>query len=161
MADPEEPVWTADGDHRPAREVISAWQAAGEGGDAVAAATCLAGEVTVLLPMIGRYRFCGTESMQQMLAAAFDLIEDLRYESVSYGQGLWTLAYCARIAGHPTTATQRLKLGADGAISEITLPGSAPKVFVDAMERIGPRLVAPPRPRSGQRRARRGRPTPE
>lgn len=156
----EKPTGTMEGSRSPACGRIAAWRVAGECGDAAAAVACLAGEVIVLLPAVGRYRFCGRESMRQMLAVAFDLIEDLRYESVTDGGGPWTLSYCARIAGHPITATQRLKLDSDSLICEITLPGSVPKVFVDAMERIGPRLVAPPRPRPGQRRASRGRPAP-
>ncbi|WP_018506386.1 hypothetical protein [Parafrankia discariae] len=166
VADLEEPAWATEDGPGSAREVVSAWRMASEGGDAAAAAVCLAEEVTVL-PMIGgqrlagKYRFRGRESMRRMLVAAFDLIEGLRYESVTDVGGLWALPYHARIAGHPAAGTQRLKLDSGGLIGEITLLGSAPKVFVDEMERIGPRLVAPPRPRPGQRRARRGRPEPE
>ncbi|MCL9761286.1 hypothetical protein [Frankia sp. AiPa1] len=136
--------------------MITAWQAATEDRDAVAAAACLADEVRVVPPNVGRYRFRGRASMRLMLTAAFGFIDDLRYTGVIDSIGVWTLPYQARIAGRPITTIQRLRLGADDLICELTLPGSPPMEFVLAMERIGPRLVAPPEPRP--KRRTRGRP---
>lgn len=59
----------------------AAWRAAGERGDVEAAGRCLAPGIEVVSPLTAQFRFCGPHQVQDMLAAAFEVISDIRYHT--------------------------------------------------------------------------------
>ena len=93
---------------------IAAWRAAGEDGDAAAAARCLAPEVAVISPLTARFRFHGPAQVTDMLAAAFEVIRDIRFHTEVGGGDTWALFYHARAGRDAVEEAQLIRLNGAG-----------------------------------------------
>jgi hypothetical protein len=129
---------TVDGTHD---QAIAAWRSAGEAGDARAAAETLSADVEVISPLTERFRFRGRDQVTEMLAAAFEVISDIRFHT-AVGEGpTWALFYHARVGRQAVEEAQLLRLDEAGLIREITLFGRPLPALTAVMTDIGPRLL--------------------
>jgi hypothetical protein len=120
---------------------IAAWRAAGESGDAAAAAAALSPDVEVISPLTAAFRFHGRGQAGPMLASAFEVIHDIRYHTQVGGDDVWALFYRARAGREPVEEAQLLRLGDDGLIRELTFFGRPLPALTTVMAGIGPRLL--------------------
>jgi hypothetical protein len=122
-------------------ETIAAWQAAGESGDALAAARCLADDVEVISPLTAQFRFRGRDQVAEMLGAAFDVISGIRFHT-AVGTGYTrALFYHAHAGREEIEEAQLLRLDPAGLIHELTLFGRPMPGLAAVMADIGPRLL--------------------
>jgi hypothetical protein len=119
----------------------AAWRAAGEQGDAEAAAGCLADEIEVISPLTARFRFRGPTQAQHMLAAAFEVISDIRYHTEVGERDTRALFYRARCGREEVEEAQLLRFDPAGRIVELTLFGRPLPALTAVMARIGPVLL--------------------
>jgi hypothetical protein len=120
---------------------ITAWCAAGESGDAAAAAFCLAPEVELISPLTAQFRFHGPAAVTDVLASAFEVISDIRFHT-QVGEGdTWALFYRGRVKAEELEEAQLLRLNRDGLIREITFFGRPLPALTEVMAGIGPRLL--------------------
>ncbi len=136
-ADPLEPV-----------DVVERWQRAGEALDSAAAAACLADDVVVISPLTAAFRFRGRARAQEMLHAAFDVIDAIEYHTVVTDPDGRTRAlfYRGRCGRQEFEEAQLLRLDAEDRIAEVTLFGRPLPGLTAVMARIGPELVREHRP---------------
>lgn len=130
-------------DHDPDRydATIAAWRSAAEQGDAVAAVRCLAPDVEVISPLTARFRFVGPAQVGDMLAAAFEVLTDIRFHT-SVGTGATrALFFHARTRREEVEEAQLLRLDDAGLIRELTLFGRPLPALTTVMGDIGPRLL--------------------
>jgi hypothetical protein len=120
---------------------IGAWRAAGEAGDAVAAAACLARNVEVISPLTASFRFRGPAQVTDMLASAFEVIHGIRFHTEVGAGDTWALFYHARAGREPVEEAQLLRLDDDGLIRELTIFGRPLPALTTVMAGIGPRLL--------------------
>jgi hypothetical protein len=120
---------------------IVAWRAAGESGDAMAAARCLAPDVEVISPLTAQFRFHGPAQVTDMLAAAFEVIHDIRFHTEVGDGDTWALFYRARAGRVEVEEAQLLRLNPDGLVRELTLFGRPLPALTEVMAGIGPRLL--------------------
>ncbi len=126
---------------RSSDQVVSAWRAAGERGDAPAAAECLASNVTVISPLTAQFRFHGRDDARDMLVAAFEVIHDIRFHTEVGDANTRALFYHAYAGDQAIEEAQLLRLDADGLIVELTLFGRPLPGLTAVMADIGPRLL--------------------
>jgi hypothetical protein len=120
---------------------IAAWRAAGENGDATAAAATLAPDVQVISPLTASFRFHGPAQVMDMLASAFEVIHDIRFHTeVGDGQ-VWALFYHARAGREAVEEAQLIRLDEQDRIRELTLFGRPLPALTTVMAGIGPRLL--------------------
>src|SRR5690606_21344528 len=62
-------------------KTTAAWKAAGERGDAAAAAECLAEGAELVSPLTAQFRFCGRERVGEVLTVAFQVVDGIRYHT--------------------------------------------------------------------------------
>jgi hypothetical protein len=120
---------------------IAAWRAAGESGDAAAAGRCLASEVEMISPLTEAFRFRGPAQVTEVLTAAFEVINDIRFHTELGSGDTWSLFYHGRAGRDPLEEAQLLRLNADGLIRELTLFGRPMPALTQVMAGIGPRLL--------------------
>jgi len=120
---------------------IDAWCAAGESGDVVAAARCLASDVVAVSPLTGSFRFEGVPQVTDMLASAFEVIHDIRYHTVVGDGDTWAVFFNAVAGREPVEEAELLRLDADGLIRELTFFGRPLPALTTVMQGIGPRLL--------------------
>jgi SnoaL-like domain len=120
---------------------IVAWRAASESGDTAAAARCLAPDVEVISPLTAQFRFHGPAQVTDMLAAAFEVIHDIRFHTEVGDGDTWALFYRARAGRVDVEEAQLLRLNHDGLIRELTLFGRPLPALTEVMAGIGPRLL--------------------
>jgi hypothetical protein len=120
---------------------IAAWRAAGENGDATAAARCLAPDVQVISPLTAQFRFHGPAQVTDMLAAAFEVISEIRFHTEVGDGDTWALFYHARAGREAVEEAQLLRLDGNGLIRELTLFGRPLPALTAVMAGIGPRLL--------------------
>ena len=120
---------------------IAAWQAAGESGDAAAAARCLAPDVEMISPLTAAFRFRGPAQVANVLTAAFEVIHEIRFHTVLGADDTWSLFYHARAGRDPLEEAQLLRLDGAGLIREITFFGRPLPAVTQVMAGIGPRLL--------------------
>lgn len=122
-------------------ETVAAWRAAAERGDAEGAVRCLAPDVEVISPLTAQFRFRGREQVGEMLAAAFEVLSDIRFHT-SVGTGdARALFFHARTSREEVEEAQLLRLDADALIRELTLFGRPLPALTTVMRDIGPRLL--------------------
>jgi hypothetical protein len=122
-------------------ETVAAWRAAVESGDAEAAAQALAPDVTVVSPLTAQFRFHGRQQAQDMLAAAFEVIGDIRCHT-EVGEGRTRALFChGRVGRENIEEAQLLRLAENGLIQELTLFGRPLPGLTAVMADIGPRLL--------------------
>lgn len=122
-------------------ETIAAWRAAAERGDAAAAVRCLAPDVVVISPLTARFRFHGPGQVADMLAAAYEVLTDIRFHT-SVGAGdTRALFFHARAGREEVEEAQLLRLDRDGLIRELTLFGRPLPALTTVLRDLGPRLL--------------------
>ncbi|MFC7740919.1 hypothetical protein ACFQXA_07895 [Nocardiopsis composta] len=62
-------------------KTTAAWKAAGERGDAAAAAECLAEGAELVSPLTAQFRFRGRERVGEVLTVAFQVVDGIRYHT--------------------------------------------------------------------------------
>lgn len=125
----------------PYGEVISAWRAAGERGDAQAATQCLTSDVEVISPLTAQFRFRGHNQVRDMLGAAFEVISGIRYHTEVGDGDTRALFYHGRAGREEIEEAQLLRLEHSGLIRELTLFGRPLPGLTAVMADIGPRLL--------------------
>lgn len=125
----------------PTYEAVAAWRAAGEQGDAAAAVAALSPDVTLISPITDQFTFRGHEQMRDLLEVALDAIDAITYtDQVAEGRTV-ALFYEATVGGTRLQEAQRLRLGQDGLITEITLYIRPLPALTRLMNRLGPELA--------------------
>jgi hypothetical protein len=124
-------------------ETVRRWCAAIERGDADAAAACLAEQVDVISPLTDRFRFHGRQQAHVMLAAAFEVISDIRVHTVVGGgdNGAYAVFYRGRCDTVAVEEAQLLRLDRGGSVVELTPFGRPLPALTAVMTRIGPALA--------------------
>jgi hypothetical protein len=107
----------------------------------MAAAECLATNVTVISPLTAQFRFHGRDEAREMLIAAFEVIRDIRFHTEVGDASTRALFYHAHAGNQALEEAQLLRLDADGLITEITLFGRPLPGLTAVMADIGPRLL--------------------
>lgn len=120
-------------------DVIAAWRAAGENGDAAAAGRCLSPQVQLISPLTAAFRFHGPAQVTGVLAAAFEVISGIRFHTELGAGDMWSLFYHAKAGPDDLEEAQLLRLGGDGLIREITFFGRPLPALTQVMAGIGPR----------------------
>jgi SnoaL-like domain len=123
-----------------ADEVVAAWRTAAEHGDADAATRCLAADIEVISPLTAQFRFQGRDQVQQMLAAAFEVITEFRFHTEVGAGSTWALFGYAQVSQQEFEEAQLLRLDAAGLIRELTLFGRPLPALTGLMAGIGPKL---------------------
>ena len=132
------------------------WRAAGERGDVAAAGRCLAAGIEVVSPLTAQFRFHGQQQVKDMLAAAFEVISDIRYHTEVGDDVTRALFYRGRCGSEHFEEAQLLRFDRDGLITELTLFGRPLPGVTAVMAAIGPCASSSPgTTRHGQRRRRR------
>jgi ketosteroid isomerase-like protein len=135
----------------PADQTAAAWRAAIESGDAAAATACLAPDVQVISPLTAEFRFSGPAQVGDMLAAAYEVIKDIRVHTEVGTGDTRALFFYASVAGQPLEEAQLLRFDEAGRIRELTLFGRPLPAGTAVMARIGPKLLRRPgRPGMGR-----------
>lgn len=120
---------------------VAAWRAAGEAGDAAGAAAACSPDVTLISPITEQFTFRGRRQVCDLLEVALPAIDDIRYtDQVADGRTV-ALFYEATVGGTRLHEAQRLRLDADGLISEITLYIRPLPALTRLMTRLGPGLA--------------------
>ncbi|GAB7044447.1 MULTISPECIES: nuclear transport factor 2 family protein [Catenuloplanes] len=126
---------------RPSYEAVAVWRAAGETHDAARAVTALHPDVTLVSPITEQFTFRGHGQVRTLLEVALSVIEDLTYtDQVAEGRTV-ALFYEARIGATRLHEAQRLRLDADGLITEITLFVRPLPALTLLMKKLGPELA--------------------
>jgi hypothetical protein len=123
-------------------DTIRRWRIALEEGDAAAAAECLADDVAVISPLTDRFRFHGPDQAHAMLAAAFEIITDIRVHTVAGDDtGAYAVFYRGRCGAMEVEEAQLVRLDISGRVVELTLFGRPLPALTAVMTRIGPALA--------------------
>ena len=120
---------------------VAAWRAAGEAGDAVGAVAALSPDVVLVSPITEQFVFRGHRQVQTLLEVALTTIDEITYTDQVAEGGTVALFYQARIGTAHLHEAQRLRLGADGRITEITLYVRPLPALTLLMNRLGPELA--------------------
>ncbi|GAA4955112.1 nuclear transport factor 2 family protein [Actinoplanes utahensis] len=122
-------------------DAVTAWRTAGEAGDAAGAVAALSPDVTLVSPITEQFTFRGHRQVRTLLEVALAAIDDLTYtDQVAEGRTA-ALFYEARIGATRLYEAQRLRLGDDGLITEITLYVRPLPALTLLMTRLGPELA--------------------
>jgi hypothetical protein len=128
-------------DDSPAAKTCAAWRSAGEHGDVAAARLCLSTNVQVISPLTAQFRFLGSDQTTEMLAAAFEVISDIRYHTEVGDERTRALFYHARCGREHLEEAQLLRFDEAGLIAELTLFGRPLPGVTAVMAAIGPLLL--------------------
>ena len=123
------------------RAALARWRAAGEAGDAAAAATALADDVVLISPLTDRFRFDGRARVQRLLEVALGAIGSITYTDEVVQDRTAALFYEARLGDLPFQEAQLLRCGEDGLIAEITLFLRPLPALTALARRLGPELA--------------------
>jgi len=122
-------------------DAVATWRAAGEAGDAAAAVTALSSDVTLVSPITEQFTFRGHRQVHTLLEVALTAIHGITYtDQVAEGRTV-ALFYEAQVGATRLYEAQRLRLGADGLITEITLYVRPLPALTLLMKRLGPELA--------------------
>lgn len=120
---------------------VAEWRAASEALDAERAAACLAGDAVLISPLTARFTFQGRDQVADVLAAAFEVIQQVRFHTeVGDGQTR-ALFYHGACDGQAFEEAQLLRLDDGGLISELTFFGRPLPGVTAVMRRIGPAIL--------------------
>ncbi|WP_229070139.1 nuclear transport factor 2 family protein [Actinoplanes sp. DH11] len=120
---------------------VDRWRAAGEARDAAGAVAALSADVVLFSPITEQFAFRGREQVRDLLEVALAAIDEITYtDQVAEGRTV-ALFYRARVGGTPLHEAQRLRLDADGLITEITLYIRPLPALTRLMTRLGPELA--------------------
>ncbi|MCO8277287.1 nuclear transport factor 2 family protein [Actinoplanes sp. TRM 88003] len=122
-------------------EAIAAWRAAGETGDAAAAVAALSPGIELISPITDQFTFRGRDQVRELLEVALAEIDGIVYtDQIAEGRTV-ALFYEATVGGTRLHEAQRLRLGEDGLITEITLFIRPLPALTRLMNRLGPELA--------------------
>ncbi|GAA3385185.1 hypothetical protein GCM10020369_17690 [Cryptosporangium minutisporangium] len=124
-----------------AETTTAAWRAAGERGDAEAAAACLAEDAVAISPLTAAFRFTGRDQVREMLIAATAVFSDLRYHTEVGDEHTRALFLTGRAGREQFEEAQLLRFDAHGRITELTLFGRPLPALTRVMGDIGPLLL--------------------
>jgi len=124
-----------------AARTAAAWRAAGERGDVAAAGRCLAATIEVVSPLTAQFRFFRPQQVQDMLAAAFEVVSDIRYHTEVGDDVTRALFYRGRCGREQFEEAQLLRFDRDGLITGLTLFGRPLPGVTAVMAAIGPALL--------------------
>lgn len=129
-----------------AADTVREWQRAGQARDNTAAAACLAEDVVVISPLTAQFRFEGRAQAEQMLRAAFAVIDSIEYHTAVGASDTRALFYNGRCGDQDFEEAQLLRFNPDGLITELTLFGRPLPGLTAVMARIGPEMLRSERP---------------
>ena len=122
-------------------EAVAAWRAAGEARDAAGAVAAPSPDVTLVSPITEQFAFHGRRQVQDLLEVALTAIDGITYtDQVAEGRTV-ALFYEATVGATRLYEAQRLRLGADGLIAELTLYIRPLPALTLLMTRLGPELA--------------------
>lgn len=125
----------------PVDVTTASWRAAGESRDIELAATCLAEDVQFISPLTARFRFQGRGQALDMLTAAFEVIDGVRYHT-ELGEGpTRALFFNGRCGREHFEEAQLLRFNDDGLIEELTMFGRPLPGVTAVMAAIGPVML--------------------
>jgi len=119
----------------------AAWRAAGERGDGEAAAACLAPDAVAISPLTAAFRFQGRDQVREMLLAAVEVFDDVRYHTEVGDDHTRALFMTGRCGREQFEEAQLLRFDDEGRIVELTLFGRPLPALTAVMGSIGPLLV--------------------
>lgn len=119
----------------------ASWRAAGESHDVELAAACLAEDVQVISPLTARFRFHGRAQARDMLVAAFEVIDTIRYHTELGDGSARALFFNGRCGREDFEEAQLLRFDDDGLIEELTLFGRPLPGVTAVMAAIGPAML--------------------
>ena len=122
-------------------EAVAAWRAAGEARDAAAAAAALDPGVRLVSPITEQFTFDGREQVRTLLEVALPALDRITYTDQVAEADTVALFYEAAIGTTRLYEAQRLRLGPDGLIREITLYIRPLPALTRLMTRLGPELA--------------------
>ena len=122
-------------------EAVAAWRAAGEAGDAAAATAALDPAVRLVSPITEQFTFDGRDQVRTLLEVALAAIDRITYTDQMTGPDSVALFYEAAVGPTRLYEAQRLRLGPDGLIREITLYIRPLPALTRLMTRLGPELA--------------------
>lgn len=125
----------------PADRTTESWRAANEAGDLKAAMACLAVGVELISPLTAQFRFRGRDQVGEVLAAAHEVISDIRYHTEVGDESTRALFYRGRCGTEQFEEAQLLRLDPNDLIVELTLFGRPLPGVTAVMAAIGPLLV--------------------
>ncbi|MFG1924332.1 nuclear transport factor 2 family protein [Cryptosporangium sp. NPDC048952] len=117
------------------------WRAAGENGDAEAATACLAENAVAISPLTAAFRFEGRVQVREMLVAAVQVFDDVRYHTEVGDDRTRALFMTGRAGTEQFEEAQLLRFDDAGRIVELTLFGRPLPALTQVMSTIGPLLV--------------------
>jgi ketosteroid isomerase-like protein len=82
-----------------ASATVAEWRAASESLDARRATACLAGNAVLISPLTASFTFDGREQVADVLAAAFQVIQEIRFHTKSATRALARCSTAAAAAG--------------------------------------------------------------
>ena len=122
-------------------DAVAAWRAAGEARDAGGAVAALSPDARVVSPITEQFAFRGRQQIRTLLEVALAAIDDLTYtDQVAEGPTV-ALFYEAQVGATRLYEAQRLRLDADGLISDIALYVRPLPALTALMTRLGPDLA--------------------
>ena len=122
-------------------DTVARWRAAGETGDADAAAACLAPDAVLISPLTAQFRFRGRDQVRDVLAAGFQVIHGITWHTEVRDGGTVALFYRATSRGIEVEEAQLLRLDDAGLIGELTLFGRPLPALTAVMSAIGPEIA--------------------
>jgi hypothetical protein len=124
-----------------ADQTIAEWRRAAENHDAAQAIACLADNVVLISPLTAQFTFDGKDRVGDVMIAAFQVIDNIRFHTEVGDDRTRALLYNARCGKQPVEEAQLLRLGHDGLITEITLFGRPLPGLTAVMRRIVPLIL--------------------
>lgn len=121
--------------------IVQRWRVAGEARDAAAAASCLSADVELVSPLTAQFHFRGRQQVQDVLAAAFAVFDDLHVTAAVSDGPLHALFYRGRLGAQDVEEAQLLQLDDDGLIRRITLFVRPLPGLTALMRALGPELA--------------------
>jgi hypothetical protein len=124
-----------------ADQTIAEWRVAGENHDAAQAIACLADNAVLISPLTAQFTFDGRDRVGDVLVAAFEVIEEIRYHTEVGDDRTRALFYYGRCGRQSFEEAQLLRLNHEGLITEITLFGRPLPGLTAVMRRIAPVIL--------------------
>jgi hypothetical protein len=124
-----------------ADQTIAEWRLAAENHDAAQAIACLADNVVLISPLTAQFTFDGRDRVGDVMIAAFQVIDNIRFHTEVGDDRTRALFYDARCGRQRIEEAQLIRLGHEGLITEITLFGRPLPGLTAVMRRIVPLIL--------------------
>jgi hypothetical protein len=124
-----------------ADQTIAQWRQAAEHHDAARAIACLADNAVLISPLTAQFTFDGRDRVGDVLAAGFQVIDDIHFHTEVGDDRTRALFYNARCGKQALEEAQLIRLNHDGLITEITLFGRPLPGLTAVMRRIVPLIL--------------------